>query len=145
MIVALDRHGVAIVLAGALISLAALMPGCSGSDAPDGSPGSDGPDMEAKATCLSLEEGKKPKRIWQWKYDVLREAIEEVISSSNVSPVPVDTLDEAVVDQLTLQGQAIDEIGTNLEWFTNLVLDDMEVRGLVERVVKNDAEFVTLK
>ncbi len=132
----LDRFFVAIVLAGTLISMATLMPGCGGSD---------GPDKEAKATCLSPDEGRKPKRIYKWKYDVIRDAITEAISSSEVSPVPVDSLGEAVVDQLTLKGQSIEEIGTNMEWFTNLVLDDMEVRGVVERVTKDDAEFVKMK
>ncbi len=131
----LDRHVVGIVLAGALISTAALMPGCGGSDAPE---------KKEVATCLSPKEGRTPRRIHQWKYDVIRDAITEVISSSKVSPVPVDSLDEAVADQLTLQGQAHEEIGT-IKWFTMVVLGDMEVRGEVERVVENDAEFVKLK
>ncbi len=133
---AVDRPAVFDVVAVTLVSLVAVVPGCGGGG---------GPDLEAKVTCQSPDEGKKPKRVIKWKYDVLRGAITEVISSSKDSPVPVDTLDEAVVDQLTAKGQSIEEIGNNMEWWTNLVLDDMEVRGAVKREVKDDAEFVKLK
>jgi hypothetical protein len=80
--------------------------------------------------CENPKPGKQPTRMPRWKYDVVRSAILEVLSSTPQG-MAYKSIVAAVASALDTDTR--DRLGS-LSWHTVVVKLDLEARGLIERV-----------
>jgi hypothetical protein len=82
-----------------------------------------------KITCRTPTPGKKPIRILEWKYDLIRSAILTAVPEG--AHIPFKNLSNLVSAQLS--PEQIESVGS-ISWYTTTVKLDMEVNGELERI-----------
>ena len=85
---------------------------------------------EERVVCETPTPGKKPTRIHKWKYDLLRDAILDIVGSS-LDGVEFRALPSLVESRLS--PEQMSDLGS-VSWYTTCVKLDMEVKGDIARV-----------
>ena len=85
---------------------------------------------EERVACETPTPGKKPTRIHKWKYDLLRDAILDIVGSSH-DGVEFKSLPGLVESRLS--PEQLSDLGS-VSWYTTCVKLDMEVKGDIARV-----------
>ncbi len=85
---------------------------------------------ELKIMCYTPTPGKKPVRIDRWKYDLVREAILDVLPADDTGVIFMElpALVEAQLSAVDLQ--RLGSVG----WYTATVKLDLEVKGEIMRI-----------
>lgn len=86
--------------------------------------------MSEKVVCETPTPGKKPTRIDRWKYDLIREAILDIVPAGGDGFL-FKELPQAVRERLIPDD--LDRLGS-VTWYTTSVKLDMEVKGELKRV-----------
>ena len=85
---------------------------------------------DTPVVCETPTPGKSPTRIHKWKYDLIREAILNVVPGGDAAiefrSLPSLVTGELSADQLSNLG--------SVSWYTTTVKLDLEVKGEIERV-----------
>lgn len=84
---------------------------------------------EERVLCQTPTPGKQPTRIPRWKYDTVRRAILEALSSSGDSMAFKDL--PAEVSRM-LSAEERERLGS-VSWYTTVVKLDLEVKGELKR------------
>lgn len=85
---------------------------------------------EERVLCQTPTPGKQPTRIPRWKYDAVRRAILEALSS-NGDAMAFKDLPGAVSRMLSPEERR--RLGS-VSWYTTVVKLDLEVKGELERL-----------
>ena len=85
---------------------------------------------EERVVCETPTPGKKPTRIHKWKYDLLRDAILDIVGSS---PDGVEFRALPSLVEARLSPEQLSDLGS-VSWYTTCVKLDMEVKGDITRM-----------
>ena len=89
-------------------------------------------EVSEKVVCRTPTEGKAPKTIDKWKYDVVRRAILHILKAKPEG-VPFSELAQMVGQNLSEYEKQ--NLGS-VDWYTTTVKLDLEVKGEIRRLDK---------
>jgi len=97
---------------------------------------------DEKILCKTPTPNKKPVKIDKWKYDAVRNAILQIVPKMGEGEgVVFKELSGEVAKRLTEDER--ENLGS-VNWFTTCVKLDMELKGELKRMKKNDVQHLFL-